>query len=203
MKKLKKRSITKFLRFMLAMLLSLTLSIPSFADTNQENDVNELVPTVKNEVKNKATNEWGEITDAEIGDDVEFRIISTIPANVTDFNHYCYLVGSKFDEGLTCNCDYVIKINDAEELPSKYFTHHMDNDDLAFTLNINISDAIKDGKLKVSDKLYIYYTEKVNKYTKAQNRNAVSIMYSDNPYEKNSFDYTKGSNMVKVNVQQQ
>ena len=153
-------------------------------------------PTMKKEIKHNEKDQWGVVGDNQIGDNVEFRLIGSVPTNLTGYNKYQYIVGDRFDEGFTLNKDFAIKINDTEQqLTSDYFEITYDEDNLGFKINVNILKAVQDGKLNLGDQLYIYYTAVLNSKAKATeyNENTVTLQYSNNPYVDDSFNTTPPS----------
>ena len=70
--------------------------------------------------------------------------------------------------GLTSNVTAVslitIKINDGEELDSRYYTVTVDSTDAnKFSVKVDILKAITDGKIEAGNSLYTYYTGVLNK----------------------------------------
>lgn len=55
-------------------------------------------PTIEKEVKKKGADVWGKNADYSVGDDVDYKIVSTVPANIADLS--TYKIVDEMDNGL-------------------------------------------------------------------------------------------------------
>ncbi|MGO5163498.1 SpaH/EbpB family LPXTG-anchored major pilin [Fusicatenibacter saccharivorans] len=178
-------------------------------------------PTLDKEIKHNETGEWGVVGDNQIGDKVEFRTITTVPSDLTDYTKYDYKIVDMMSTGLTSNVqsvdDIVIKVNDDDKkvLEKKYYTVTVASENTnKFTVKIDILAAINDGKMQKGDKLYTYYSGILNKnasvYDDGKQDNEAYLIYSNNPNnsedttetpKKKVYDWTfkMGVNKVKEN----
>ena len=172
-------------------------------------------PTLDKQIKHNESGKWGAVGDNQIGDTVEFRTITTVP-NTTGYTKYDYTIFDEMSTGLTSNVTdasgITIKINDGEELDSRYYTVTVDSTDAnKFSVKVDILKAIKEGKIEEGDNLYTYYTgvlnEDANVYDKGKQQNTAYLQYSNNPHDNNTkgetphvtvYDWTFKMNVQKI-----
>lgn len=154
-------------------------------------------PSITKEIKHNDNSSWGNVGDNQIGDIVEYRFISDIPANVSNFTAYDYIIHDTMTSGLTFDESSVAVYKDADktsQLAASY-VNVTKTDAQNFTVKIDVLQAVKDGVLSVSDTLYTYYSATLN--TSAliadmtpdstnHNDNTVYLEYSNNPYDTSS-----------------
>lgn len=171
-------------------------------------------PTLKKQIKHN-DGEWGVVGDNQIGDTVEFRTITTVPIT-TGYTEYVYAICDEMSAGLTskvtATSGITIKIDDGEELESRYYTVTVDPKIAnKFSVKVDILKAIKEGKIKEGDKLYTYYSGVLNKdakvYDEGNQKNTAFLLYSNNPHDNSSsgktppatvYDWTFKMNVQKV-----
>ena len=158
-------------------------------------------PTLNKQIRHNDNGEWGVVGDNQIGDTVEFRTITTVP-NVSGYTQYTYVIHDEMSAGLTSNVrsneDVTIKVNDTTELDKKYYTVTVDPENAnKFTVEVDVLNAIKDGKMAKGNELYTYYTGILNKdamvYDAGKQDNKAYLVYSNNPH-----GATTNSTPVKV-----
>ena len=158
-------------------------------------------PTLNKQIRHNDNGEWGVVGDNQIGDTVEFRTITTVP-NVSGYTQYTYVIHDEMSAGLTSNVrsneDVTIKVNDTTELDKKYYTVTVDKTNKnKFTVEVDVLNAIKDGKMAKGNELYTYYTGILNKdamvYDAGKQDNKAYLVYSNNPH-----GATTNSTPVKV-----
>lgn len=172
-------------------------------------------PTLDKQIKHNESGKWGVVGDNQIGDTVEFRTITTVP-NTTGYTKYDYTIFDEMSTGLTSNVTdasgITIKINDEEELDSRYYTVTVDSTDAnKFSVKVDILKAITDGKIEAGNSLYTYYTGVLNKdakvYDEGNQKNTAYLQYSNNPHDNTSqsktpkvtvYDWTFKMNVQKV-----
>lgn len=162
------------------------------------------VPTVEKKVKEnvKSTNDDGKETDTRIpsyevpakyndvadyniGDDVPFQLIGTMPSNIDSYDHYYYEFDDTLSEGLTYNNDAVVKI-DGKKVPATITSN-------GTSLKVVLMDVKGLGVEITEDSIItVDYTAKLNSAAKIGlpgNENEVKLVFSNNP--NNSGDGTK------------
>lgn len=166
-------------------------------------------PSLEKEIKNG--NDWTVAGDSQIGDTVEFRIITTVP-KTENYTKYDYIIHDTMSAGLTSNvnsaADVTIKVNDETPLDATYYTVEATGN--TFSVTVDILKAVADGKIKAGDKLYTYYTGVINEnakvYTDGAEDNKAYLEYSNNPNneehgkttEKTVYDWTFKMTVNKV-----
>ena len=141
-------------------------------------------PSLDKQVKNGG--EWNVVGDGQIGDTVEFRIITTVP-DTKEYTKYDYIIHDTMSDGLTSNvksaADVTIKVNDRDVLGTDYYT--VDATGNTFSITVNILKAVEDGKIIAGDRLYTYYTGVINDRAKVYDvdseNNTAYLVYSNNP----------------------
>ncbi len=74
------------------------------------------VPTLTKEVKEVndsdvvVRDQWGDVADYDIGDDVEFRLTGTLPADYASYTKYKYVFHDTLGQALTFNDDVVVTV---------------------------------------------------------------------------------------------
>ena len=173
-------------------------------------------PTLDKQIRHDETGAWGVVGDNQIGDTVEFRTITTVPV-VSGYTQYTYVIHDEMSAGLTSNvtsnADVTIKVNDedAKELDKTYYTVTVDPKNAnKFTVEVDVLNAIKDGKMVEGNTLYTYYTGILNENAKVYNDgkqdNKAYLEYSNNPHgtttnktpEKIVYDWTFKMGVKKV-----
>lgn len=71
-------------------------------------------PTLTKQIKHNESDTWGDVGDNAIGDDVEFKITTTIPSDVSAYDKYTYTVRDQLSEGFTFNDNLTYKYYDAD-----------------------------------------------------------------------------------------
>ena len=158
-------------------------------------------PTLEKQIQNNNTGEWSTTGNVafQLGDTVNFRIITSVPDVSRYPDGYTYIVHDTMTVGFTskvtadaASVSIVIDNNPADTLAGDYYTitlnpHGDAGETSHFDLTINISKAIADGKLQPGDKLYINYAavlnEKADVYQigRYANTNTAQLEYSNNP----------------------
>lgn len=148
------------------------------------------VPTVDKSAKD-SDDSWGESADWEIGSDVPFQIVGTLPSNYADYETYKYVfhdtlsaalkLNATFDESTTTKVvsGVTVKIKDGADITSAFDITYSDN-----KLTISCSDLKKTTDVTASSKIVVEYTAKL--FSTAEvgqpgNKNEVFLEYSNNP----------------------
>ena len=152
-------------------------------------------PTLTKEIKHNEENTWGAVGDNQIGDDVEFRITTTIPSEVQYYDKYTYTIHDTLSDGFDLNeksLRYVYLNENKEPVELDTFAPVFNNNagEKKFTVNFDIKALLK----KNSNIKYIetYYTAKLNGNAKVavkatnstdNNPNTAYLTYSNNPQD--------------------
>lgn len=151
-------------------------------------------PTLKKQVRSPRNGGWSSIhAGYQIGDEVEFRLIVSVP-NISGYADYVCTIDDTMDDGLTSNVKnedkstVTIKINNDEDkvLGSDYYkVTAVDN---TFHVEIDIKEAMKAGSIEEGNNLYVYYTAKLNDNAVFyghgdlnSNNNTASLTYPNDP----------------------
>lgn len=147
-------------------------------------------PTLNKQIRHNDNGEWGVVGDNQIGDTVEFRTITTVP-NVSGYTQYTYVIHDEMSAGLTSKVktkgDVTIKVNDTDVLDERYYDVTVDPENTnKFTVEVDVLNAIKDGKMAKGNELYTYYSGVLNKdamvYDAGKQDNKAYLVYSNNPH---------------------
>ena len=156
-------------------------------------------PSLDKEIKHNESSVWGDVGDNQIGDDVEYRIITSVPniAGYTDEGEqYKYVIHDTMTEGLTFNDDIKVYLDKEKttELDNKYYNvvkTNIGTED--FNVVFDINTAIEDEVISAGNMLYTYYTAKLNENALVasstipdstnHNDNTAKLEYSNNPYD--------------------
>ena len=154
-------------------------------------------PTLTKEIKHNEENTWGVVGDNQIGDDVEFRIKTTIPSEVQYYDKYTYTIHDQLSEGFDLNADslkYVYLDKNDTVVTVDTFTPVFDNNAAnkkKFDVKFDIKDLL--AKYPSIAKIETYYTAKLNGNAKVvankdtdsknNNPNTAYLTYSNNPQD--------------------
>lgn len=144
-------------------------------------------PTIDKQIKHNENNTWGVVGDNQIGDKVEYRLISSVPG-VVGYDTYIYKIYDRMTSGLTLNRDSIEvyvgeKENGGTLLASSYYTVNIQNNQ-EFTVDVDIIKGINEGAFTKGDKLYIYFNATLNEnalIAPNSNDNEAKLQYSNNP----------------------
>ena len=164
------------------------------------------VPTVEKKVKEnvKSTNDDGKETDTRIpnyevpvkyndvadyniGDDVPFQLIGTMPSNIDSYEHYYYEFDDTLSKGLTYNKNAVVKINSTDNDTVKVTEVPASITSNGTSLKVVLRDVKGlDGVKVTKDSIItVDYTAKLNSAASIGlpgNKNEVKLVFSNNPH---------------------
>lgn len=143
------------------------------------------VPTIDKQVYENAPAGWGKVADYSIGQNVPFKLISTVPSYAPNYNHdYTYIIHDTLDSQMTLNNDILVYSDvDCTSLinSSNYTISTTGIGSETFRISFK-SDYIKAHPDK---SIYVIYsallTKDANIYKDKQD-NTVYLEYSNNPY---------------------
>lgn len=139
------------------------------------------IPTVTKKVKGDTNtgneDNYSDVADFNIGDNVPFLLTGTLPSYLADYDKYSYTFTDTLSSGLTYNGDAKVYVDGVEVTPSDV---GIDGTNLIVKFDDlkGVSGVTKDSKITVK------YTAKLNAAAVvggAGNSNAVTLTYSNNP----------------------
>lgn len=159
-------------------------------------------PTLTKQIKHNENDAWGDVGDNAIGDNVEFKITTTIPSDVSAYDKYTYTVRDQLSEGFTFNDNLTYRYYDAdgqEITPVTVGPNTTVGDDSSttdykesFFVTFDIKELVK--KYPKVAKIETYYSAKLNEKanvvtgtlpnSKDNNPNTAYLTYSNNPQDK-------------------
>ena len=188
-------------------------SAPVYAVIDGKTDMNVIpkkdVPTVYKKILDdadaagvdiKKSDQWDDIADSQIGQEVNYRLTGTIASNYATYDTYAYKFTDKLSKGL----DYVDGSVEVYALKGSNYTlidksnYFVTNDDASKTLTVEFKvDGTDKGLKDVTDvdastQIVVFYRAKLNKDavignsadgSNGGNPNTVTLQYSNNPYD--------------------
>ena len=150
------------------------------------------IPTVDKEVKEGDT--WGNVSDSQIGEEIEYRLTGSVADNIDTFTTYTYefhdhlSVGLEADEGsvkVTINGTVIqpTKVDLAETVDASGDPTGGHDLSICFT-DLKAAAKAAGVTLKGDSKVVVTYKAKLTdkaKYTATGNTNDVKLVYSNNP----------------------
>ena len=156
------------------------------------------IPTVNKEVKENGT--WGNVSDSQIGEEIEYRLTGSVADNIDTFTTYKYEFHDHLSVGLEAIKSSVeVRINDTVIQPANGYTGYtvdlVDTKDASgnptggqdLTISFsNLKDAAKAAGVTLGgdSKVVVTYKAKLTdkaEYTATGNTNDVKLVYSNNP----------------------
>ena len=145
------------------------------------------VPTVDKSVKD-TDNQWGEAADWEIGSDVPFQLVGTLPTNLADYEIYKYVFHDTLSAGLQYNGDVKVYVQNGETKTEITTGFTVDSAAAATaggsTLTVTFTDLKAVAGVTANSKIVVEYTAKLlstAEIGKTGNKNEVYLEYSNNP----------------------
>lgn len=145
------------------------------------------VPTVDKSVKD-TDNQWGEAADWEIGSNVPFQLVGTLPTNFADYETYKYVFHDTLSTGLRYNGDVKVYVQNGETKTEITTGFTVDPSEAATagggTLTVTFTDLKTVEGVTATSKIVVEYTAKLlstAEIGKPGNKNEVYLEYSNNP----------------------
>ena len=145
------------------------------------------VPTVNKSVKDTDT-KWGEAADWEIGSDVPFQLVGTLPSNYADYETYKYVFHDTLSAGLKYNGDVKVYVQNGETKTEITTGFTVDPAAAATaggsTLTVTFTNLKAVTGVTATSKIVVEYTAKLlstAEIGKPGNKNEVYLEYSNNP----------------------
>lgn len=153
------------------------------------------IPTVNKEVKENGT--WGNVSDSQIGEEIEYRLTGSVADNIDTFTTYKYEFHDHLSVGLEAIKSSVeVRINDTVIQPANGYTvdlvdtkdasgNPIGGQDLTISFP-NLKDAAEAAGVTLGgdSKVVVTYKAKLTdkaEYTATGNTNDVKLVYSNNP----------------------
>ncbi|WP_164489158.1 isopeptide-forming domain-containing fimbrial protein [Ruminococcus sp. Marseille-P6503] len=159
------------------------------------------VPTVVKKVNEEsytADDTYGEgyndVADWDIGDNVPFKLIGTLPSRLADYETYKYIFHDTLSSGLTYNSDakvYLVNGDSRTEITDRFTIQNSGN-----TLTATCNDVKAIDSVTASSQIVVEYTAKLNTSAvigKAGNPNEVYLEFSNQPDASGAGDNNTGS----------
>lgn len=144
-------------------------------------------PTVDKSVKDTDT-KWGEAADWEIGSDVPFQLVGTLPTNFADYETYKYVFHDTLSAGLQYNGGAKVYVQNGEVKTEITTGFTVDPAAAATagggTLTVTFTDLKAVEGVTATSKIVVEYTAKLLSTAvigKLGNKNEVYLEYSNNP----------------------
>ena len=177
------------------------------------------IPTVNKEVKENGT--WGNVSDSQIGEEIEYRLTGSVADNIDTFPTYTYEFHDHLSVGLeaipssvavTINGrpvqptnNYNVKLTDTLDASKKVTGHDLM---ISFT-DLKAAAKASNVTLTKNSKVVVTYKAKLTRdaeYTATGNTNEVTLVYSNDPMSKGTgtstpkkvTDYVFGLDITKV-----
>lgn len=177
------------------------------------------IPTVNKEVKENGT--WGNVSDSQIGEEIEYRLTGSVADNIDTFTTYTYEFHDHLSVGLeaipssvavTINDqpvqatnNYNVKLTDTFDASKKVTGHDLM---ISFT-DLKAAAKASNVTLTKNSKVVVTYKAKLTRdaeYTATGNTNEVTLVYSNDPMSKGTgtstpkkvTDYVFGLDITKV-----
>lgn len=177
------------------------------------------IPTVNKEVKENGT--WGNVSDSQIGEEIEYRLTGSVADNIDTFTTYTYEFHDHLSVGLeaipssvavTINGqpvqptnNYNVRLTDTFDASKKVTGHDLM---ISFT-DLKAAAKASNVTLTKNSKVVVTYKAKLTRdaeYTATGNTNEVTLVYSNDPMSKGTgtstpkkvTDYVFGLDITKV-----
>ena len=177
------------------------------------------IPTVDKEVKENGT--WGNVSDSQIGEEIEYRLTGSVADNIDTFTTYTYEFHDHLSVGLeaiprsvavTINGqsvqptnNYRVQLTDTLDASKKVTGHDLT---ITFT-DLKAAAKASNVTLTKNSKVVVTYKAKLTddaEYTATGNTNEVRLVYSNDPMSngtgtstpKKVTDYVFGLDITKV-----
>ena len=143
------------------------------------------VPTVEKHVKEDSTDAWGKVADAELKQEVEFKLTGTLPTDYANYEYYTYqfedtFTGMDFD---STSVKVTIDSEDGTDIKSAFTVDTSASGKVTITCTNLKTNAATTGLTK-DNKIIVTYKASLNDAAvigNPGNPNTVDLVYSNNP----------------------
>lgn len=177
------------------------------------------IPTVDKEVKENGT--WGNVSDSQIGEEIEYRLTGSVADNIDTFTTYTYEFHDHLSVGLEAiqssvavtidgqsvqpTNNYSVQLTDTLDASNKVTGHDLK---ISFT-DLKAAAKASNVTLTKNSKVVVTYKAKLTRdaeYTATGNTNEVTLVYSNDPMSKGTgtstpkkvTDYVFGLDITKI-----
>lgn len=177
------------------------------------------IPTVDKEVKENGN--WGNVSDSQIGEEIEYRLTGSVADNIDTFTTYTYEFHDRLSVGLEAiQSSVAVTINGQPVQPTNNYSVQLtdtldaSNKVTGHDLKISFTDLKAAAKasnvtLTKNSKVVVTYKAKLTRdaeYTATGNTNEVTLVYSNDPMSKGTgtstpkkvTDYVFGLDITKI-----
>ncbi len=171
-------------------------------------------PGIDKEIMHNDKGDWDDVGDHQIGDVVQFRIKADIPADITGYTEYTYIITDTWSDGIDFNGNaddikiYLDKNLTQEVAGANHEILNFDKENRTFSIKFNMI-GIKD-LLPDLQEFYIAYEGTINdnaEVAAGYEENKVELEFSNDPYgnsigkvEDTVYSYTFELDVLKVNT---
>lgn len=186
-----------YTKFILKLVKDETVT-PKTDTPSAEKKVKENVKTGDWQNDSKYGQQYNDVADYNIGDDVPFAFYSKVP-DMSNYTSYNYVFEDRMDAGLTFNNDVTFKIGNKTLVKDTDYSVVTENLGDSCTFHIVINDLKKIKGINTGDKIRVDFTAKLNEKAKIGNQgnvNEMKLKYSNNPNDNNSKGETPWDKVV-------
>lgn len=132
------------------------------------------------------TDGYNDVADYDIGDNVPFELIGTMPSTLADYDNYKYIFHDTLSNGLTFNNDvkvYLVNGTAKTEVNEFVISSSVESDGTT-KITVSCSDVKKIANVSKDSMFVVEYTAELNKDAEIGldgNPNEVYLEYSNNP----------------------
>lgn len=151
---------------------------------------------VTESIKYQLEEGYNDVADHDIGDNVPFMLIGSMPSTLSDYSVYKYIFHDTLSKGLTFNNDVKVYINNGDGeilVPAGEYsvTSEVSEEDKTTDLTVEFANIFTISNVNKDSKIIVKYTAELN--TDAViglegNPNEVYLEYSNNPNYTPDFD---------------
>lgn len=145
------------------------------------------VPTVKKEVQENSTKQWGKVADYNIDEKIPYQLTGTLPENFDKYTTYKYAFNDEMSKGLTYNNDakvYLVNDQEKTDITDKATINSEKTGSETTKLTVTFTDLKKIENITKDSKIVVEYSAKLNENAVIGgkgNDNNVYLEYSNNP----------------------
>lgn len=143
-------------------------------------DVPTLTKTVQEVNDSTGATSWGTAADHDIGDDVMFKLIGTMPDNIDSYDTYKYIIHDTMSDNLAFKADSLKVEIDGAEIRSGYTVETSNEDGCSLHIIFDNIKAI--GGVSKSSQVVVTYSATLTTGAPLRNTNKAALEFSNDPY---------------------
>lgn len=186
-----------YTKFILKLVKDETVT-PKTDTPSAEKKVKENVKTGDWQNDGKYGQQYNDVADYNIGDDVPFAFYSKVP-DMSNYTSYNYIFEDKMDAGLTFKNDVTFKIGNKTLVKDTDYSVVTENLGDSCTFHVVINDLKKIEGINKGDEIRVTFTAKLNANAvigNPGNANEMKLKYSNNPNDNDSKGETPWDKVV-------